>query len=160
MLTDRNQAQRLSFAGQIVTTLSFGVFSFLLGQTFDGRILWVLLAFNYVLAAMWQSISNLIVATRATAKLENWKETLTDRFALDEIFEGLAQPGPRNFNAIWDRASNRATEDILVHHNSRIIDSPWSTFSGCAKLMIVTIFWALVNVVVCVVPALLAKNWN
>jgi hypothetical protein len=159
MLAERNTKGRESLASNLIVPVAFAGFSYVLGKTFSGQMLWVILSFNFLLATIWQSLSSTTVSGNANAKLENWQDKLTDRFAFQEILSRLDEPGPRDFDAIWNRALERAISDIRSHELSRVFDQPLSTAGGYTKLFLTALSIVAFLFLISVAPALLALYW-
>ncbi len=160
MLSERNTKGREALASNFIVVVALAAFSFFVGRTFSNQILWVLLFLNFLIGAVWQCLSAAIVSGNATAKLENWQDRLTDRFAFQEIFGRLSDPEPPDYDAIWNRALERANRDITVYEWSQVVSQHLKLVGGYFKLFLTTIFIALFLAVICIFPAMIAMYWN
>jgi hypothetical protein len=160
MLPDKNTKMRNYWATNILVYLACLVVSFQIGRLFIGEFFWFLLSVLFFVLASYEAIMSLIVAEGANAKLANWQETLTDRFALEDFVSSLQDGTPVDNDQVWKRSTEKMVGEIQAHSTSHLISSPISLIGSWSKLFLTTAFSAAMIFAVTVVPAVVAKFYH
>ena len=157
MVADRNTKFRTYWAANILVYLGTIAISYQVGRLNSGQLLWLLLSVLFVAIAAYEAILGLIVAEDANAKLSNWQETLTDRFAQEEIASSVLAGHPPDFTQVWQRSREKMISDIQADSASNYVNSPISWLSSGPKLLTVVGWAAAMNFAVTILPAIIAR---